>query len=405
MQGKKTFSYSKPLDKRSEIYFNQAQSNMRNEDEDSENKDVFDIPGRGFISVIPLRENRKYTYEVNFYSSEKRKSWTYNPIEDGKFTSAQYLGSNDSIAIIEILTKEKLMSKEMESTLLGINLTTGRKAFEMRTQDGKHQLYPMNISMLQSKGNSLVMGPYYEGTDRVLQDKSAGFGIWVINNAGKIVSSKYISWSKDISKFLKTDQRGRVEDLGYVYFHNIIQTEDGKVFAIGEGYKKVASAAGIATTALGVLAGGYGRGMSTSKMKVTDMVLMQLNSDHALENAVIYDKYNNNVEMPSGAEFNSPHTLALLLKSWGSFDYSFTQLGKNRSSFMTSYTDYEKGKDYKGLTFNTISYYDGKLSTDKINLKTTASRLVILPAKPGSVLVAEYFKKAKRLDLRMEKMN
>lgn len=140
-------------------------------------------------------------------------------------------------------------------------------------------------------------------------------------------------------------------------------------------------------------------------MKITDMVLLQLNDKFALEAATVYDKYNNNVELPSGYDFMTPHTLALLLKTYGSFDYSFTQMGKHKGSFMSGYTDFEKGKDYRGLTFNSISYNDGKMTTDKIMLKTKASTLRVLPAKPGSVLLLEYFKKDKRLDLRMEKLN
>ncbi len=72
---------------------------------------------------------------MNFYSSDKRKAWNFNPLEDGKFTQAQYLGANDSIAIVEVLSKLKLTSKEMESTLVGINLMNGRKVFEIQTQD------------------------------------------------------------------------------------------------------------------------------------------------------------------------------------------------------------------------------------------------------------------------------
>jgi hypothetical protein len=402
MEGKKTFNYSKILDKRSEAYFKSAPK-LGNEEE-SENQNVFDLEGKGFLSVIPLRDGKNYTYEVNFYASDTRRSWTFNPIEEGKFTTAQFLGATDSIALIEVLTKHKMMSKEMESTLVGINLQNGRKTFEIRTQDKGNKVYPMNISTLQTGSGFLVMGPYFAADDRVLQDKSLGMAIWQMDSKGKIQSSKYISWAGDVGKFLKTDQRGRIADIGYVYFHTLFQTEDGKVFAIGEGYKKTASALGITTTVLSAMAGG-GRGASTAKMKITDMVVLQLNDKFKLEKATVYDKYNNNVELPSGAEFMTPHTLALLLKTYGSFDYSFTQMGRHKSSFMSGYTDFEKGKDYRGLTFNSISYNDGQVTTDKINLKTKASRLRVLPAKPGSVVLIEYFKKEKRLDLRMEKLN
>jgi hypothetical protein len=124
-----------------------------------------------------------------------------------------------------------------------------------------------------------------------------------------------------------------------------------------------------------------------------------------LLSAEIYEKNNNNFGLNTGTDFSSPHRLALLAKMYGAFDYSFTQIGKNHSSFTTAYTDYERSKEYKGLTFNAISYYDGKITRDKINLKTDAKWLNVLPAKPGSILIMEYFKKSKRLDMHMEKLN
>jgi hypothetical protein len=396
--GAKSFSYSKPLDKRSDAYFKQALS-QTGDDEGSENQNIFDIEGKGFVAITPLRENKNYTYEVNFYASDKKRSWTFNPIEEGKFAQAQYLGANDSIAVIEVLSKDKLMSKEMESSLVGINLSNGRKAFEIRTRDGKNQLYPMNITTMKGSSEFLLIGPYFEGDDRVLQDKSDGLGIWLMNNKGKIVKSKYASWEKDLSKFVKLDRKGRVDGLGYVYFHNIVQTEDGKIFAIGEGYKKAASAGGIA---MSVLTQSYNS--NVTKLVVTDMLMLELNEKFELTNASIYEKNNNNFNL-NGADFANPHTLALVAKAFGAFDYAYTQMGKNKASFVSSYTDYERSKDYKGLTFNSISYYNGKLTTDKINLKTSASNLHLLPAKPGFVLIMEYFKKDKRLDLRLEKIN
>jgi hypothetical protein len=398
MNGKQSHTYTKILDKKSESYLKYTLE--MNSSEEAENQNVFDIPGKGFISVTPLRENRSYSYDINFYSSEKKKTWSFNPTEEGKYASAQYLGANDSVALIEVLSKEKLMSKEMESTILGISLENGKKVFEVRTQDGKNQLYPMNITALKGMNEFLVVGLYYEGTDRVMQDKSQGLGIWQMNNKGKIVKSKYMSWSKDLSKYLKVDQRGRVADLGYVYIHKLMQTEDGKIFAVGEGYKKVADGLGIA---MNVLSGSYTNGVT--KLQITDLMMLELTPNFELANAKIYEKNKNSFGLSTGSDFASPHTLALVAKMYGAFDYTFTQMGKNSSSFSSAYTDYERSKGYKGLTFHSISYYDGKLSEDKINLKTDASRLLVLPAKPGSVVLMEYYKKDKRLELRMEKLN
>lgn len=135
------------------------------------------------------------------------------------------------------------------------------------------------------------------------------------------------------------------------------------------------------------------------------MLMLTLSSDFQLLSAEIYEKNNNNFSLSTGTDFATPHTLALIAKMYGAFDYSFTQIGKNHSSFTTAYTDYERSKEYKGLTFNAITYYDGKITKDKLNLKTDAKWLRVLPAKPGSILIMEYFKKSKRLDMHMEKIN
>ena len=249
-----------------------------------------------------------------------------------------------------------------------------------------------------------MIGPYFDGDDKIMQDQSKGLAIWVIDSKGKVLTQKYNSWEGDISKFLKLDKKGRLEDIGYLYFHEILQTADGKFFAIGEGYRKQASAGGIALKVLATASGGGGGRISATKMNITDMVMIQFNKDFELENATIYEKNNNNVSYP-GTDFMSPHTMALVIKAIGGFDYSFTLPAKNNTSFYTGYTDYERTKEFNGLTFHSISYADGQLSTDKINLTTKSSRMSIHPAKPGYVMIVEYFKKDKRLELRLEKVN
>jgi hypothetical protein len=64
-----------------------------------------------------------------------------------------------------------------------------------------------------------------------------------------------------------------------------------------------------------------------------------------------------------------------------------------------------RGKDYKGGTFNSISYNDGKVTTDRINTKSDASLSYVLPGKQGQVLVVDYFRKAKKMDAHFEKLN
>ncbi len=104
------------------------------------------------------------------------------------------------------------------------------------------------------------------------------------------------------------------------------------------------------------------------------------------------------------SDYNSQHAIALYLKAMGAFDYDFTTGEKDNSTFEVCYSDRVRTSEYKGQTFNAIRYNGQKFSVDKIELKSKASTLKVFPAKAGSVMIMEYFKKDKRLEFRLEKL-
>ena len=68
------------------------------------NQNIFDLGEKGYASVYPVREGKQVSYEVDFYSSQTKKMWTYMPVEDEeKFANAEYLGSTDSLIILQVL--------------------------------------------------------------------------------------------------------------------------------------------------------------------------------------------------------------------------------------------------------------------------------------------------------------
>ena len=87
-----------------------------------------------------------------------------------------------------------------------------------------------------------------------------------------------------------------------------------------------------------------------------------------------------------------------------SFDYEFTTGDSDDSNFSICYGDLESSSDYKGQTFNSIYFNGSKFTSDKIELKSKASKLRVFPAKAGSVMIMEYFKKDKRIDFSLEKL-
>lgn len=395
--GKIKSTYTKELDKRSEALLVQTY-NLKAEE--GQNQGLFSVGDHGFTAVFPIKEKKYYSYEINFFFTMQKKQWAYEAVEEqeDKVASAAYLGATDSLVIFEVLKKNSLFTKKMRSYLLGLNIFTGKKAFEISTEEDEYKLFPMNISTLTGKSDFMVLGTYYDKDDRIAADKTLGLGVFTIDGKGKITSKKYNSWANDFGKFLNVNSKGKIDDIGYLYFHKLIQTSDGKIFAIGEGYKKVADGVGIA---LNILSGGGGT--NNTKMKITDLVFIQFNNSFGLENASIYEKRSSSLNL--WGDLVSPHILAAMIKAYGGFDYSFTQTDKNHDRFYVGYDDYEKSENYKGRTFNTISYADGKITTDKVTLDTKAKWMKIFPAKTGSVMIMEYFKKEKKLEMRLEKMN
>src|SRR5450755_4645815 len=108
-----------------------------------------------------------------------------------------------------------------------------------------------------------------------------------------------------------------------MFLIKVIQMPDGKMFVVGEGYKRQASAGGIALNVLGALAGAR-TGAGVTKIVTTDMVMMEFNNKYKITNATIYDKTNNTVMASAMSDDNSVHAIGMYLKMSGAFDYEFT---------------------------------------------------------------------------------
>jgi len=321
------------------------------------------------------------------------------PSDDAeKYAFAEYLGATDSLIILEVLKKNHALSGNASTHLVGINFVTKKKQFDIDYATDNYKLMPTYVAPLEGTGNVLVIGPYYDKDDNVGKDFSKGLAIYEMTTAGKFVNKTYNSWTEDFSKYLATNRKGKIDDVGFLYIHKVIRTPDHKMFVVGEGYKRQANAAGIAASVL------LGGNVGVTKIVVTDIVMMEFDSKYKIKGATIYDKTDNTAMAGVASDYNSQHTLAIYLKMIGAFDYDFTTGEADNSNFAVCYSDYERSSEYKGQTFNAIKYNGSKFTTDKIPLKSKASTLKVFPAKAGSVMILEYFKKDKRLDFRLEKL-
>ncbi|BAV09794.1 hypothetical protein SAMN05421788_1011226 [Filimonas lacunae] len=397
MTGKMMASFSNEIDKKAERRLALAYAVVNNDE--NTNKNMFGLKGQGFVTVFPVKEDGHFTYHLEFYLAN-RKQFSFTSEDEEKFSVASYLGSTDSLLLLEVIKKRPGLS----SNIVAINLYTHKKQFEISTKGNENPFVPVNMTVQKGTGNLIIMGAYYEPDANIIKDNSQGIGVYVYSTEGKLVNKSQNSFTGELSKYFNVRSNGKIEDIGYLYFHDIIQAADGKVFAVAEGYKRVADALGIGLNVLSMGSRSGGGYAGYTKMKVTDLVMLELNTDYKIINAKIYEKNSNSYPTPY-ADYNSQHALALIMKADGAFDYEFTLSNADKSSFSVCYNDYERSKDFKGNVFHSIRYNGKSFSTDQINLGTKATSMKVQPAKQGYVTILEYYKKDKRIDLRMEKLN
>ncbi|MEO7961639.1 MAG: DUF6770 family protein [Ginsengibacter sp.] len=401
LDGKLKYSYTKEYDRRTDDLMKRYETMHTDE---GTNQNVFDLGEQGYVSILPLRDGKQRTYEVVYYSSLDKKQWTYEPSDDEEhYANAEFMGSTDSLIILEVIKKDRLLSGKFTSHLVGINFATKKKVFDIDDSKDTYTFVPSSVVPLKSKNEILIMGSYFDKADNIVKDFSQGLAIYTINSNGVTLSKTYNSWQGDFAKYLTLNSKGKIDNIGFLYIHKLIQTPEGKMFVVGEGYKRQASAGGMALKVLGAM-GGVNTNTGVTKIVVTDMVMMEFDNKNKIKNATIYDKTNNTVEASSISDNYSQHMIALMVKMNGNFDYEFTTGDVDNSNFSVCYSDWVKGANYKGETFNSIHYNGTKFSTDKIELKSKASKMKVFPAKPGSVMIMEYYRKEKRLDFRLEKL-
>ncbi|MEP6951755.1 MAG: DUF6770 family protein [Ginsengibacter sp.] len=401
VDGTLKYSYSREYDKRTDDLMKKYETMHTDE---GTNQNVYDLGRQGYVSILPLRDGKQRTYEVDYYSSEEKKQWTYTPDDDEeRYANAEFLGSTDSLIILEVMKKNRALSGKPSAHLIGINFMTKKKAFDIDNENDEYTFVSSGVERVKGTNQVMVFGSYYTKGANIIKDNSKGLAIYGIDSKGKVLTKTYNSWADDFSKYLSTNSKGKIDNIGYLYIHKVIQMPDGKMFIVGEGFKRQASAGGIALNVLGALAGAR-TGAGVTKIVTTDMVMMAFNDKYKITGATIYDKTNNTVVFSAMSDDMSVAAIGLYLKMTGSFDYEFTTAGVDNANFVVCYSDWVRDSDYKGQTFNSIRYNGTKFSTDKIELKSKASSLKVFPAKAGSIMIMEYFKKDKRLDFRLEKL-
>ncbi len=361
---------------------------------------LFPIPGKGFVNYASIK-NKKRGYIIDFIGQDNQ--WKYKSSKTSKLLEfTQFIAADENILLSNLIKFKNGWGKDGTNSILAIDINTGEKVFEKVL----HETKPVSIlnGFIDQKNDEIVIfGIYYKEKAKVHKAKSLGIYIGSFDLKGNKKQDKFLSWEKGAKNFLQIDKKGKMKRGRYLAFHDIVRASDGKIIVLGEQFRKQVDGGAILAGALG--ARSRTGGLNMSKLMIENFVVFQLNSALEVENLKVFEKEKSSAKT-FGMGWESPQLMAYLAKAQGAFDYAFTQKNEDRSAISFGYIDWEKRKGEKdGYTFGAINYVDGEFTKDKLPLSGKATSIRILPGPIGYVLVAEYYKKDKKMDLRLEKIN
>lgn len=357
---------------------------------------LFPVDDRGFVLNL-VTDNKKMGYKLKYVPTDGRDPWEFSSPADAKeILTINPIEVNEKVIVALEMSKKSLLSQKINIKILVINVDDGKVLFE-RSFDKEDDPRLITNAFLSDNSDLILLGEYFDKGDHFMKDQSLGLFAQVNDLNGNILSENKLNWDDHVSEKMEMKKGSKTEKNGYIYFHDIIKTQRGNYYAIGETYRKTASAGGIAAAALG-------GGNSVTQLTIKDVVIFKFNSQFGLEDVTIYEKGTSRA--PSITDFGSPQLNAHILKNFGAFDYEFTQRDIENDRFYSNFIDFERLKGEKNkLAFKTIIYDDGELSEDKIYLDSDSKVFRVFPAKVGHVMLLEYDKKEKKVDLHIESLN
>lgn len=372
--------------------------------EDHEDGSLSPVEG-GFIEVsTKMPSMTKRGYAITFYpiSGEKWVVQTDDKAKD-KMQSAEFLGEKAGNTLFLVSKTGKNKRRDLDEYILSIGLKDGVKKFENAVDDEQYSISVNNCIEDPNSENFHLMGYYFKNGANVFKDKSLGLFTISVGPDGKVSAAKFNSWASDVSKFLPINAKGKIEDMGFLYFHKFVTSSDGTTIGISEEYRKVADGLGIAAN---IMSGGRRSGVANIKLRIEDFYIFVFDRNFNIKSIEIVDKAKSSFQLPQGYGLVSISLLGAVCKMYGGFDYEFAKNNKDKSAVQIGYTDTERksGGGREGY-FGSIQYSEGKFTTDKIKFNSKAKWYMVMPAKHGYVAIVEYFRKTKTVEFRMEKMN
>lgn len=359
------------------------------------------VDKRGFLDVATTKF-KKRGFEINFFTNSKEtRGWTYTSAQDSKTAyGAEILGAAGDIVLVSVTSVERISMKSMSNSILALDLNTGKKIFEKPLSKDDLNVIVGNSFIDTEAKEFTVFGTYFgESGDNY---KKNGEGLYSVSFdfEGNFLKEKINLWEEDFGKLLPVSKKGKMSDLGFFYLHDVFKTSDGRIFAYGEQYRKAADAGMIALKIIASASDNLHVNGATTKVVVEDLLFFEFTSDFDLKQVEFFDKNKSNISLPEGYGSLKTFKLGMFVDMYDGFDYFYKSENKENNSVSVVYRDWNR--DEKQSEVHSVTYVNGDFEKKMFPIETEAKRYGVMRGKDGHIVVMEYFKKEKRLDVRLE---
>ena len=197
------------------------------------------------------------------------------------------------------------------------------------------------------------------------------------STTGASVAQKFFSFEKDLAKFMTIkNDNGKMENNSFLFVHEAIMLKNGKIFIIGEQYKKAVNEGAVAAKAgLGILVAAAGGGVAVAgggntKFVLLNLVCMEFDKDFNIKDVKTFEKEKESIGLPAGYDFASGSMVAYIMKSLGLFDFVYAKKSTDKNGFQIVYTKQKgSGKKAKHIVGG-VNYSNGTFTEDIIETPT-----------------------------------
>jgi len=370
----------------------------------TENVTLYPTGSTGFIRQT-FTKNKKLGYEIVAYNNEAEEVWSYGSSETSTLVETAELNDvNEELLAVTVYKKKNNMTREMDLFCLLLNTKSGKLIAEVEMGNETAGRQSLMKAFVDGKTQKIVlMGEFYKPGDDMLKDKSLGLYMRELSLEGKDLSMTQYKWKGDIDKFknenLDEEDKKDANKPYYMFFHNVIRSENGHLFLIGEQFKKQVSGMGVASAALG-------GGASAFEILIANMVVIEFDEKNKMVDFDLIQKKKTPVLLEAGMGTWGTTYLGYYLNALGAFDYAFTSSDRAADKYNIVYVDANRREDKESaksdVMIGVINIDGGKKTEERIPINTKARFWWIQPAKPGFIAVGEYYRKDKKIEFRME---